>query len=100
MAGAEWGRPAVSMSSFSRPRAPAAYVDPLAEVDAKIHRGAWTYTADDLVDVRVVRVDANSRAGRWLALHGLPSQGVFLMLVQILALRTALRPMMLMEPKG
>ncbi len=57
--------------------APAAYVDPLAEVDAKIHRGAWTYTADDLVDVRVVRVDANSRAGRWLALHGLPSQGVF-----------------------
>lgn len=57
--------------------APAAYVDPLAEVDAKIHRGAWTYTADDLVDVRVVRVDANSRAGRWLALHGLPSQGAF-----------------------
>ena len=57
--------------------APAAYVDPLAEVDAKIHRGAWTCTADDLVDVRVVRVDANSRAGRWLALHGLPSQGVF-----------------------
>ena len=57
--------------------APAAYVDPLAEVDAKIHRGAWTYTADDLVDVRVVRVDANSRAGRWLALRGLPSQGAF-----------------------
>ena len=57
--------------------APAAYVDPLAEVDAKIHRGAWTYTADDLVDVRVVRVEANSRAGRWLALHGLPSQGAF-----------------------
>lgn len=57
--------------------APAAYVDPLAEVDAKIHRGAWTYTTDDLVDVRVVRVDANSRAGRWLALHGLPSQGAF-----------------------
>ena len=57
--------------------APAAYVDPLAEVDAKIHRGAWTYTAEDLVDVRVVRVDANSRAGRWLALHGLPSQGAF-----------------------
>lgn len=57
--------------------APAAYVDPLAEVDAKIHRGVWTYTADDLVDVRVVRVDANSRAGRWLALHGLPSQGAF-----------------------
>ena len=36
--------------------APTAYVNPLAEVDAKIHRGAWTYTADDLVDVRVVRV--------------------------------------------
>lgn len=62
---------------FFATTAPAARVNPMAQVDARIHRESWTYTAEDLIDARVTRIDAASRASRWLALHGLPSQGAF-----------------------
>ncbi len=62
---------------FFATTAPAARVNPMAQVDARIHRESWTYTAEDLIDARVTRIDTASRASRWLALHGLPSQGVF-----------------------
>ncbi len=62
---------------FFATTAPAARVSPMAQVDARIHRESWTYTAEDLIDARVTRIDTASRASRWLALHGLPSQGVF-----------------------
>ncbi len=62
---------------FFATTAPAARIDPVSQVDARIHRETWTYSAEDLIDARVSRIDAASRASRWLALHGLPSQGVF-----------------------
>ena len=62
---------------FFASKAPAARIDPVSEVDARIHEDAWIYSSDDLLDARVIRIENVSRAGRWLALHGLPSQGVF-----------------------
>lgn len=62
---------------FFSSTAPAARIDPMAQVDARIHRDAWTYSAKDLVDARVVRIEQGSLAGRWLLAHALPGQGVF-----------------------
>ena len=57
--------------------APAARVDPAARLPFERGQSAWSCTPDDLKAVRLVRVDATSWAGEWLASRGLPSQGVF-----------------------
>lgn len=62
---------------FLSATAPAARVDPAARLPFERGQSAWSCTPDDLKAVRLVRVDATSWAGEWLASRGLPSQGVF-----------------------
>ena len=62
---------------FLSATAPAARVDPAARLPFERGQSAWSCTPDDLKAIRLVRVDATSWAGEWLASRGLPSQGVF-----------------------
>lgn len=62
---------------FFSTTAPAARVDPLDRIPLVHDQGAWSCAPEDLRSVRLVRVDATTWAGEWLASRGLPSQGVF-----------------------
>lgn len=60
---------------FFSTTAPAARMD-AASMGGGVSQSAWSCSPEDLSTVRLVRVEQSSRAGAWLASHGLPNQGV------------------------
>lgn len=65
-------------SLFFSSTAPMPRVASIMDDHFAAYSGAPSMDPDDLKIVRLTRVDASSRAGSWLELHGLPNQGVYL----------------------
>ncbi len=64
-------------SLFFSVTAPAARVNPAMEDYFSDQDDPYGIAEGDLQAARITRVDAHSKAGEWLAFHGLPCQGVF-----------------------
>ena len=60
---------------FFAAKAPAARVG--AMPTDRFHMLAPSLSTDDLAHIRITRVEASSRVGDWLEMHGLPCQGVY-----------------------